>query len=338
MLKKEPEVKYKMLKRIIILLSVLTTALAVSGCGDEVSDTASTAESSNMDSSEYTYIAVSNKYPGIIENAESWSVNNDSDRTVKEVFVNVGDDVKAGDELFSYDTEKAESDLEQARIDLEKMSSELANMNKTLTTLNTAYSKATKTEDKQSYELQIQDQQLEIKQKEYDIKSKQLTISKLEATLNDSVVVSQIDGVVSSINNSASGSSSGDDSFITVMKEGSIRVRGTVNEMYVSSLNEGDSVNIYSRIDNELTWTGRISSIDTENPVKNDSGGYSEDTTSNYYFYVDVDETEGLMIGQHVYIEDTSETSESVYGSVDLDELYQDELYGEVSEEEEGAG
>ena len=62
----------------------------------------------------------------------------------------------------------------------------------------------------------------------------------------------------------------------------------------------------------DSVWSGTITEIDTENPSSGNAGvsygyGYSnsDDTSSssNYPFYVELDSTDGLMLGQHVYIE-----------------------------------
>ena len=68
---------------------------------------------------------------------------------------------------------------------------------------------------------------------------------------------------------------------------------------------------IRSRVDDGRTWTGTLSGIDWENPVKNDNNGVyissssSDEMTqsSKYPFYIELDNTDGLILGQHVYIE-----------------------------------
>lgn len=71
--------------------------------------------------------------------------------------------------------------------------------------------------------------------------------------------------------------------------------------------------------------------VDTEHPAEQDqnsdfimadSGGDDQQTTSSSYpFYVDLDSTEGLMLGQHVYIE-TDVGQEDQREGIWLNELY----------------
>jgi HlyD family secretion protein len=62
-----------------------------------------------------------NRFAGVVETQDSWSVNQNQEVEVREIFVKEGQEVKKGDPLFAYDTEKYESDLEQAKIDLERL-------------------------------------------------------------------------------------------------------------------------------------------------------------------------------------------------------------------------
>jgi HlyD family secretion protein len=86
---------------------------------------------------------------------------------------------------------------------------------------------------------------------------------------------------------------------------------------------------IRSRADETQIWYGTMGSIDRENPTSNQSDSYyygmvdtSESTTSSSYpFYVDLESSDGLMLGQHVYIE-RDEGQESQKDGLWLSEYY----------------
>ena len=111
---------------------------------------------------------------------------------------------------------------------------------------------------------------------------------------------------------SSSGNSSGN-AFITILSTGAYRVKGTVNEINRDSIIEGTPVIIRSRVDSSKTWKGTMGSVDLDNSTSNSSSDMamfgmssaSDDQTSSstYPFYVNLDSSEGLMLGQHVYIE-----------------------------------
>ena len=67
-----------------------------------------------------------NRYAGVVESENTWKVEKNSEKKVKEVYVEVGQEVQVGTPLFSYDTEKFQSDLEQAQLDLERINNELS--------------------------------------------------------------------------------------------------------------------------------------------------------------------------------------------------------------------
>ena len=74
-----------------------------------------------------------------------------------------------------------------------------------------------------------------------------------------------------------------------------------------------------------------ISLIDYDNPVQNQNNSYGEDTSassSKYHFYVEPESSEGLMLGQHVYIELDNGTEEEESG-VMLPEYYLNDVDGD---------
>lgn len=86
-----------------------------------------------------------------------------------------------------------------------------------------------------------------------------------------------------------------------------MRVKGAINEQSVGSLQEGTRVVIRSRIDSSLTWNGTVERVDWDNPISNNNMGYgvAEEFTGStkYPFHIALDSDEGLILGQHVYIE-----------------------------------
>ncbi|MBQ9188809.1 MAG: hypothetical protein IJ138_05740, partial [Clostridia bacterium] len=76
----------------------------------------------------------------------------------------------------------------------------------------------------------------------------------------------------------------------------------------VYTLSVGMPVTVRSRVDANVFYPGEIYKINTDEPVQDTSGGYyydggSGDRSSKYAFYVSVGSIDGLIMGQHVYIE-----------------------------------
>ena len=240
-----------------------------------------------------------NRFAGIIEPQGTWSVNKNADAEVEEIYVSEGDEVEEGQALFVYSTTKYEEDLQQARIDLERLHNEYDSTVETIAQLEKEKKSASSSEQA-DYTVQIKEQNLTLKDKDLDIQMKEAEIGKLESNIENAEVKSGITGVVKSINQGGSSSSgSGDNSFITVMKVGTFRVL------------------VHSRV-NDRVWKGKITKIDTENALQSDNTGFgmgnSESKSSKYPFYVDLENSDGLIMGQHVYIEPDLEQGEENTG------------------------
>ena len=268
-------------------------------------------------------------FSGVVESQETWSVAQNPEYTVRDIYVKAGDEVKEGDPLFTYDEEKFQSDLSQAEIDLERLITESDGLDTAIAALNKEKSKAPASEQA-NYTIQIQQQELEKKQKELDIRSKQIEIDKLKDNIENATVTSGIDGIVQSVNTGEQTVYYGNEdtsSFIKVMRTGDLRVKGKVNEQNIGQLYEGMELTVKSRVSDE-TWDGTLTKIDRENSESGQNGYYGGDTSamsSSYPFYVDLKSSEGLMLGQHVYLIEKKDDGSGGETGIWLDSFYVDE-------------
>ena len=302
---------------------------------------------------------VSNRYAGVVEPQETVSVELESGRTVKEVKVKTGDQVKKGQLLFEYDLSSIQENLEEAQLDLDRLKNEAGSLTEQIATLEKEKKQAAQ-DNQLSYTIEIETNKMNLKKNEYSQKSKQAEIDKLQSATGNTEVRSSIDGVIqkidtskltsddnSSVDDSAgdsdmsySSDSSSGNAFITILSTGAYRIKGTVNEMNVQNIIEGDPVIIRSRVDSSQIWKGTMGTVDRESATSSnssssfgmtDSSGDSQTSTSTYPFYVNLDSSDGLMLGQHVYIEmdegqDTQKTgvwiSEAYIVDADTDSPY----------------
>lgn len=253
------------------------------------------------------------RYSGVIETQKTDKIEFDTTKTFKEIYVSEGDKVSKGDALFSYDTESIQLQIQQAELNIEKLNTTISNDNAQITQLQKDM-KAASSAEKPSYSSQIQELQAEIAQTEYDIKTKQSEIDKLNASITSATVTANMDGTVESIadldqliaGNLTDSSGNQSNVYITVLADGDFRVKGKASEQNIQSLYQDMPVIIRSRVDESVTWTGTISTIDTQTSSDSTSGVYyssSSEQASNYAFYVNLDSIDGLMLGQHVTIE-----------------------------------
>ena len=278
---------------------------------------------------------VSNRYAGVVEPQETVSVELENGRSVKEVKVKTGDQIKKGQLLFEYDLSSIQDSLEEAQLELDRLKNEASSLNEQIATLEKEKKKASQ-DNQLSYTIEIETNKMNLKKNEYNQKSKQAEIDKLQSATGNTEVRSSIDGVIQKIDTSKlstddgdsmsdssdndmssySDSSSGSNSnaFITILSTGSYRVKGTVNELNIQSIVEGEPVIIRSRVDSSQIWLGTMGTIDKDSATSNsnsnsynfgmmDASGDSQTSSSTYPFYVELDSSDGLMLGQHVYIE-----------------------------------
>ena len=95
--------------------------------------------------------------------------------------------------------------------------------------------------------------------------------------------------------------------FMTVTAEGDFRIKGSVGEQNIFEITPGEQVIVRSRVNPDQTWTGTITSINTQGEEENTNDMYmvkdGTESSTKYSFYVNLDSTEDLMLGQHVTIE-----------------------------------
>jgi HlyD family secretion protein len=296
------------MKKIIATIGVLALSLSLlTGCGTGSEDTASVQSVAMITGT--GSVGVVDCYAGKVVSGETAKLKKDEDKTVLEVLVAEGDMVSEGDVLFSYDTEAMQLSLDKLKLEKENYENTISAAESEITELESQRSKASSSQQL-SYTLQINSRQADIREAEYNMALKDKEIATMEADMENAEITSPISGRVMSVADEDSTDYSSDDSaFITVMDVSSYRVEGEINELNLYSMTEGMRVVVRSRIDETQVWYGVIDSIDWENPVKNSSNSYyvsdSDDmtTASKYPFYVVLDDTDGLLLGQHVYIE-----------------------------------
>ncbi|MDO4459228.1 MAG: efflux RND transporter periplasmic adaptor subunit [Clostridia bacterium] len=262
------------------------------------------------------------KLTGVVEPQSELKVEKDDSKKIAKVYVEEGDEVKAGDILFEYDVDAIELSLEQAKLELDTIVTRIDTLEKTLESLQAEKLKAS--EDQQlQYSLEIQSAELDIKQEQYNKVEKESEIVTIEDSLKNTEVKSEIDGIIKSVkktNNDDYGGSS-DNAFIKILSLGNYRVKGTVSELNRQSIWEGMNVVVRSRVDENAMWKATIISIANQADENNNSDmgfyyGYGSggDSASNYTFYAELENMEGLMLGQHVYVEEDNGQSEARNG------------------------
>lgn len=255
------------------------------------------------------------QFSGVVEPQETKEVKLDTSKKVSSIVVQEGDHVNAGDPLFTYDVESMQLELQQGNVEIERMQNEIESNKQQISQLETE-KKSASADDKLTYTTQIQSLQTDIAKSEYDIKTKKIELEKLQNTINNATVTAEIAGTVQSLKTTEQLQSDGTDVLMKIMSDGEFRVKCTISEQNVQSIYKDEAMVLHSRVD-DSSWTGTISEISTEadNSQNNNMyyGGSDEMTTaSKYPFYVTLDSSDGLMLGQHLLVSADTGVDESI--------------------------
>ncbi len=309
-----------MLKRLTGTITVILFLLFVlTACGSS-KEGEFPSESGYTD--EQLLLGSVNRFAGVVISGKETKIEKGVGKTVDSIKVTVGDTVKKGDVLFTYDGTQAQYDYDKAVVELDQMRMSLETYAKQRAELEAEKAKAPASEQL-SYTIQIQELDTTVRETEYNIGVKEKDVEKMKEGLGDLKVYSPVNGKIQSINNSEAESdepvdddnsfsdisslSSSSQPFMVITQANAFRIKAFINEENMRSLTAGDPVTIRSRVD-DTTWEGKVAEIDTQNPQQDQSGFYEGDesevtSSSKYPFFVDLDNSEGLMLGQHVYVE-----------------------------------
>lgn len=299
------KVKITMISMLVIVIAVVIGVFVSRGSSSSDGLTAY-VDSVSMITGLGSGSGLMNRYSGVVEPQETLQINRNQERKIKELYVNVGDKVEEGTELFAYDTDEISLNLSQAELELERLSASITSLKEQVKLLNSQKASVS-TEEKLEYTSQILNTENELKRAEYDVKSKQVEIDQLKSSLENSVVKSTVAGIVKSISENGMDMYGQSEAYITLLSTKDYRIKGKVSEQNVWLLQTEQPVIIRSRVDETQTWNGVITSVDLENTESSNNNtsyyGESGESATTYPFYIELESAAGLILGQHVYIE-----------------------------------
>ena len=295
----------KMKKWAALALAVCMAA-SLAACG---SDAGAVYVQSVADLADMGGIAPGDRFSGLVVSENVSEIQKDGDKTIKELLVREGDDVKEGQELFSYDTEQLQLTLDKQRLELEQLNVSIENYKEQIKDLEKDRDRVGAAA-KLQYTIEIQSISVDLKEAELNVKAKETEVKRSEELLENAVVVSPVTGRVQSISENGTDNYGNPLPYITIQQAGSYRVKGILGELQRGGIMEGVRLKITSRTDESQCWYGAVSLIDYENPSQGSNydmyyGNSADEMTasSKYPFYVELESTEGLILGQHVYME-----------------------------------
>ncbi len=245
------------------------------------------------------------RYAGIVESQKTEKIKFDASKTIGAISVEAGQKVSQGDVLFTYNTQVMQLDVEAGQLEIDSLQATVTTNSEQIKQLQSERG-SVEGADRLAYDAQIQQLQSEINSTNYQIKTKQAEIERLKKEIENAAVTSPVTGVVESVADPMNPDQNAPDVLVTVRNGGDLRVKGSVSEQNISNIYTGQSVIVRSRVDADKTWKGTIGAIDTGSAAAGEesmNGEGDSGRASFYSFYVELESSEKLIMGQHVVIE-----------------------------------
>ena len=294
------------MKKWLCIACALCLVLSLSACG---SDENAVFVQSVKTLSGLGGIAPGDRFPGMVVSEHVTEVHKDSDKVIADVYVKEGDDVVEGQELFSYDMDQLQLSLDKQKLELEQLKATIDNYKSQIESLKKDEAKATGTA-KLQYTIQIQSLQIDLKEAELNLEAKEKAVAQTEAMLVNATVVAPVTGRITGVNENGYDNYGNPLAYITIQQAGSFRIKATLGELQRGGIMEGSRMKIVSRTDENQVWYGTVTLVDYESAAQGNEndmyyGGMMDPMSSStkYPFYVELDSSEGLLLGQHVYLE-----------------------------------
>ena len=295
-----------MMKKFAWKMAAVLLALSLAGCQNAETGTANVENVGEICG--IGPVGLIDRFAGMVVSEEETKIEKSNTVQIAEILVKAGDTVEEGQTLFTYDNTQLEFSIERAKLELEQMKLNLQSKIQSKEELEKEKEKA-KESEQLAYSLEIRQLEAEIREEQYNITLKEKEIEQSEGSMDETSVESPVSGRVQAINKDGGFDDYGNPlPFMTIVQEGNYRVKGYINEANVAALPEGTNVLVRSRV-NDAVWQGTVQTIDFTGGQSGNPGYFygvgSEETgnSTRYPFYIAMADTEGLLLGQHVYIE-----------------------------------
>ena len=213
-----------MKKRMLCCLLALVLAVGLlSACG---SGKAAVYVQSVAALTGYGSLGGANASSGVVVAQKEIKVERDSSRKIKQLNVEVGQEVKSGEVLFTYDMEDMQLTID--KLEIEQMKNNVKDLTTQISQLEKE-KKSAPTSEQLSYTVQIQALEADKKEAEYNITVKQKELDAMTSGSGTANVTAPVDGKVQAINENGTDSSGNAAAYITLVQDGAYRVKGKIN-------------------------------------------------------------------------------------------------------------
>ena len=288
-----------MLRKKLLFSMTLILIITLSACSSKTEDSVNVFRADQlMNAGEIT-----NRYVGMIVSENTIKVQKDYSKAIDELLVEEGQKVNKGDTLFIYDVKDLDIQLDRCQLEIDKSYAVRSNIESSITDYEKELETATDEVLISQIKNNIDRAKNEMLSIDYTIEGQRRDYNRVLEEMDNVKVKAPVSGTIKKIDESGQAGA-----YITIQQDGSYKVKATINEMNMGSgLIEGSRVKVISRTDADKVWFGEVKTIDLQGNSQNNEmmGGFNDpmSQSTSYSFYVELDNTDGLLLGQHVYVE-----------------------------------
>ena len=265
-----------------------------------------------------------NIYAGIVVTQGEVTVNNEDGNRISDYYVKEGDTVTVGTPLFKYDVNALQDSLTSKEIARDRAKIALESAQKARDDAQKALNEAD-SGARAAAELTLRDSELALEEARLTFEKAEKAVTEASDKINNATVLCEIDGTVSKVTKADYGNQSSTDSessqmggaVITIEKSGNLQVKLTLSELDFNSIEDGMEVTVQSRTDESKMWTGTIKKAALTESTDSKESTESQQTN---LAYVTVDNSDGMVSGQHVKV--TKKTDENEDKRIFIDPSY----------------
>lgn len=289
-----------MVKKKMVLCCALTMMMSLSACAEKEENYVNVFRADQLMNAGQ----IANRYVGMVVSENTIKVQKDYSKGINELLVEEGQKVSKGDTLFIYDTNDLDIQLDRAQLELDKSYALRNEYENNLAAYEEELKNTTDEATISQIKNNIDRAKNDIVGIDYTIEGQNRDYNRILEEMNNTKVAAPASGTIKKIDESGQSGA-----FITIQQEGAYKVKAVINEMNMNSgIMEGVRVKAISRTDANKVWFGEVKTLDLQGNSNSDNGmfgGYTDpmSQSTSYNFYVELDNTDGLLLGQHVYVE-----------------------------------
>lgn len=240
---------------------------------------------------------------GMVTNDDSQEIYLSDAKTIKEIFVQQGDQVKVGDPLLAYDTAEVNRTIERKKLDINTAENNLVKEQYRLGEiwgemyLIDGEDEEASADAWRDWVYAVNTQDFLVKSMEIEIRKQKLELESLQKSASDGIIYAEVDGTVKTLGDVNNPPKNGT-AFMVIAGDEGLYVSGTVSELSLGNVTVGTVITANSW-ESGMSFEATITEI-SDYPVSGNSWGEGNPNVSYYACTAYIEDSSALRNGEYV--------------------------------------